>query len=100
MLGVNQPPQHVRVEVETGKVKEEDTFLKFGKLQIKNASMLGQYGSRLLQKFLVIQHAIRKSFRVLRNSLRVELSYFFCEEARIDGRSRNRKRQIRRINVD
>src|SRR5437667_65009 len=51
--------------------------LQFPKFQIKNASMLGQYGSRLLQKFLVIQHAIRKSFRVLRNSLRVELSYFF-----------------------
>src|SRR5438874_5523865 len=76
MLGVNQPPQHVRVEVETGEIKEEDTFLKFGKLQIKNAAMLGQHSSGLLEKFLVIQHAVGESLGVLCNSLRVELSYF------------------------
>src|SRR5206468_13000504 len=100
MLGVNQPPQHVRVEVETGEIKEEDTFLKFGKLQIKNAAMLGQHGSGLLEKFLVIQHAVGESLGVLCNSLRVELSYFLREEARIAGGSGNRERGIRGINID
>src|SRR5437667_3315864 len=76
VLGVNQPPQHGRVEVETGEIKEEDTFLKFGKLQIKNAAKLGQQGTRLHDKFLVIYHAFGETLGVLCNSLRVELSYF------------------------
>src|SRR5207248_10209478 len=54
MLGVNQPPQHVRVQIAAGEVKEEDTFLKFGELQIEDAAMFGQHRSRLLEKFVVI----------------------------------------------
>src|SRR5438067_4606128 len=81
MLGVNQPPQHVRVQIEAGEVKEEDTFLKFGELQIEDAAMFGQHRSLLLEKFLVIQHAIGQSLRVLRNSLCVELSGFFRKGA-------------------
>ena len=57
MLWIDQPPEHVRVQVQAGKIKEKHASLKLWKLCIKNAPMLCKHRARLLQKLLVIEHA-------------------------------------------
>src|SRR5229473_6053376 len=100
MLRINQPPEHVRVEVKAGKVKEEQAGLKLGKLGVENLAVLGQNHACLLQIFLIAKHSSRQSFRIFGNALGVELAHFFGELTRIILGSGKRQRRIGRINVD
>src|SRR5258708_7507519 len=100
MLRVQQPPEHVRIKIEARKIKEEQAALELGKLFVKNPSMLSQNGARLLQIFLVVEHAIGQRFRVLRNSLRVKFTSFIGQQSRITGWSRDGQRRIRWVHID
>ena len=100
MLRVDQAPQHVRIEVEAGKIKEEHAGAELGKLGIENPAMLRQHGAGLLQKFFVVENSGGAGLGIFGNSLGIELADFFRELARVTLRSGNRQRRISRINVD
>ena len=71
MLRIGQPPHHVPVEIEAGEVKEEETVVKFRELRIERAPVFGEHGVRLLQKFLVVEHAAIQRLRIFGDPLRV-----------------------------
>ena len=81
MLRIYQPPQHVRIKIEAGKIKEEHAGTEFGKLGVENLAMFRQHGSRLLQIFLIVENPGRQGFGIFGNTLGVELAHFFRELA-------------------
>ena len=96
MLRIDQPPEHVRIQIEAGKIKEEQAGVEFGKLGVENLAMFRQHCARLLQIFLVVEHAGGEGLGVFGNALGVELAYFFRELARITLRSGNAAARDRR----
>src|SRR6266576_1335916 len=100
MFRVHQAPHHVRIEIQAGEIKKENTLLEFGKLRIENTAMFRQHRASLLQILFVIEHATRKGLCVLGYALRVELSYLFAEHPGIFRWRRDGQCRIPWINVD
>ena len=64
------------VQIETGKIEEKQTLLEFRKLRVERAAVLGQYGSRLFEIFLVVENAIRKGLGIFSDALGMVLTNF------------------------
>ena len=71
----------MRVEVEARKIEKENSLLELGKLSVEDAAMLGQDRARLLQIFVIVEHAIGESFRIFGDALAVKLSGFVGQKA-------------------
>ncbi len=99
-LGVRQPPEHVGVEIEAGKIKEEQTIVKLRKLGVEGPAMLGQHGMGLLQIFLIVENARGERLCVFGDSLSVVFANLCGEIARVAGRSRDGQGGIFRIDID
>ena len=41
MFGIHQTPEHVRVEIKTGKIEKEHAILKFREFFIEDAAVFG-----------------------------------------------------------
>src|ERR1700682_5236921 len=99
MLRIDEAPEHVRIEIQTGEIKKEKTRVELGKLGVENLAVLCQHRAGLIEIFFIVQHAGRQSFRVLGNALGVELAYFFRQLTRIALWSGKRQRWIGGVDV-
>src|ERR1700722_16717271 len=54
VLGVGQPPQHVRIEIEAGKIEEKQAIVKLRELYVESPPVFGENSARLLQIFVII----------------------------------------------
>src|ERR1700758_4933871 len=87
------------IEIKTGKVKEKDALVELGELRVEDPPVFGQYGSRLLQIFVVVKHAIGEGLRVFGDTLCVKLAHFLGEHAGVTRWRGDGQRGVRGIDV-
>jgi hypothetical protein len=95
MLRIDQAPKHVRIQIETGEIKEEQAGMEFREFGIKNPAMFGQHRARLLQIFFVVENSGGARLGVFGNALGVELAYLFRQFAGITTTAKCRRLRIR-----
>ena len=77
MLRIGETPHHVRVQIEAGKIEEEQAIVKFRELDIERAPVFGKHGVGLLQIFFVVEHAVGERLGVFGDALRVKFADLF-----------------------